>query len=128
MRKSEVKEITETEKKKQAERTRRADEYLRGYTLHKRMLRLEGYEKKRALSSEWEEYSPGELPLARARMFEVRHTIMSLPNCDEKLILYYRYVKGEPVERCADMLGMSRSSAFRLRRRALVMIADKLGI
>ena len=65
--------------------------------------------------------SPGEVPLARARMYEVRHFIMSMHNCDEKLFLYYRYIKGETVERCAEMLGISRASGFRMRKRALLM-------
>ena len=62
----------------------------------------------------------GEAPLARARMYEIRHLINSLPNCDEKLLLYYHYIKGENVERCAELLGISRSSGFRMKKKALV--------
>ena len=46
-----------------------------------------------------------------------------LPNSDEKLLLYYHYVKGENVERCAELLGISRSSGFRLKKRAHEMVA-----
>ena len=66
----------------------------------------------------------GDIALARARMYEIRHFINSLPNCDEKLFLYYRYVRGESVERCAEMLGISRSSAYRLKNRALSLAAS----
>ena len=68
---------------------------------------------------------PSEAPLARALMFEVRHFILSLPNCDEKLFLYYHYVKGNTVPRCAELLGIARSSAFRMKKRALGMAIEK---
>ena len=60
-----------------------------------------------------------EAALARAKMFDVRHFILGLGNCDEKLFLYYHYVKGESTERCSELLGLSRRSAFRLKRKAL---------
>ena len=68
----------------------------------------------------------GDRPLARARMFEIRHFIMDMPNSDETLMLYYHYVKGEPVERCGELLGISRSSAFRLKAKALALAQEKL--
>ena len=68
----------------------------------------------------------GEAPLARARMYEIRHFINSLPNSDEKILLYYHYIKGESIEKCAELLGMSRSSAFRLKRKALILAAQVL--
>lgn len=123
-----MRDIYETEKD-HAEISRnmsRADNYLSGYKINKHLFKLENYERRKSLESEWDAECPGELPLARARMFDIRHKILSLPNGDEKLILYYHYVKGEPVERCAEMLGISRSSAFRLRRKALCLFAEKV--
>ena len=108
------------------ETVRQTDSYLKGYSLHKKMLQLNIYEKRNSLFSEWNEETPGELPLARARMFEIRHAIMSLENCDEKLMLYYHYIKGETVERCSELLGISRSSGFRMNRRALLMFAERM--
>ena len=105
---------------------RQTDTYLKGYMLNRRMLQLNIYENKQSLNSEWEEESPGELSMARARMFEIRHNIMSLDNCDEKLMLYYHYIKGETVERCSELLGVSRSSGFRMNRRGLLMLAEKI--
>jgi hypothetical protein len=105
---------------------RQTDTYLKGYMLNRRMLQLNIYENKKSLHSEWEEESPSELSMARARMFEIRHKIMSLDNCDEKLMLYYHYIKGETVERCSELLGVSRSSGFRMNRRGLLMLAEKI--
>ena len=105
---------------------RQTDTYLKGYMLNRRMLQLNIYENKQSLHSEWEEESPGELSMARARMFEIRHNIMSLDNCDEKLMLYYHYIKGETIERCSELLGVSRSSGFRMNRRGLLMLAEKM--
>ena len=114
------------DKKIDGERLKQADVYLKGYSLHKNMLKLSLYEKQRGLTSEWNEETPDELPLSRARMFEIRHKIMSLPNCDEKLMLYYHYIKGETIERCAELLGVSRSSGFRMNKRGLRMMAEKM--
>ncbi len=106
---------------------KRAEDYLKGYCINGKLLRLERYEReyfgdKGACDFE----GIGEVPLARARMYEVRHFINSLPNSDEKLFLYYRYIKGETVERCGELLGLSRSSAFRLKIRAVKIAAEEL--
>ncbi|MBQ9783784.1 MAG: hypothetical protein IJW44_04620 [Clostridia bacterium] len=101
------------------EEIRRMENYLKGYGLNRKLLRLERYEKEYFGFVASPEDLPGEAPLARARMFEVRHFIMSMKNSDEKLLLYYHYVRGEPVEKCAELLGISRASGFRLKKRAL---------
>ena len=103
---------------------RRMDEYLKGYTFNRRLLQLSHYEDRYFHINEREELEAGEPPLARARMFEIRHFIMGLPNGDEKMLLYYHYVRGESVARCAELLGVSRASGFRLRNRALLMAAE----
>ena len=97
----------------------RMDEYLRGYGFQGKLLRLARYETSYFGRSGTLEGDVGEVPLARARMFEVRRFIMSLPNGDEKLLLYYHYVRGESVERCAELLGVARASGYRLKKRAL---------
>lgn len=101
------------------------ENYLKSYTLNRKLLRLDRYEKEYFGTDRADFEAFGEVPLARARMFDVRHFIMSLANCDEKILLYYHYVKGTNVERCAELLGISRSSAFRLKKRALIMAAQK---
>lgn len=108
-----------------ADSVRKVEDYLKGYTFNRRLVELDNYERKffGAKESEWESECPGELPLARARMFEIRHFVMSMENCEEKLFLYYHYIKGESVERCAELLNISRSSAFRLKKKSLCLAA-----
>lgn len=112
-----------------AEELRQIEDYLKGYLFYQKLLRLDRYEKQYfyTQASEWETEAPGELSLARAKMFEIRHAIMALPNSEEKLLLYYHYIKGEPVEKCAELLGISRSSAFRMKKRALTEAALTIG-
>ncbi len=114
-----------TDRRMNEEEIRITENYLKGYGLNKKLLRLERYEREYFGSDEKDIEAFGEAPLARARMFEIRHFIMSLHNCDEKLFLYYHYVKGENTERCGELLGISRSSAFRLKKRALALAAEK---
>lgn len=95
------------------------ENYLNTYKFCRRMLNLRNYEQKYFDTLEWESESPAEFSLARAKMFEIRHFILDMPNGSEKLLLYYHFVRGETVERCGEMLGVSRSSAFRLKKRAL---------
>ena len=94
-------------------------DYLSGYKLSRDLLELEKYEREFLRSREWANERPGELSLARAKMFEIRHFILELPNSNEKRLLYLHYIDCEPIERCGDIMGISRSSAFRLKKRAL---------
>ena len=96
------------------------DNYLRGYILYQKLLRLDRYERTYFGYRDSEEAIPDE-PIAKAKMFEIRHFIMSLENSDEKLLLYYHYIRGETVEKCAELLGISRSSGFRLKKKALTV-------
>ena len=96
--------------------------YLEEYGASRKLLRLENYEKQffgGAPYSEPDIDILSEAPFARAKMYGVRHFILSIKNSDEKLFLYYRYVKGESMERCAELLGMSPRSVYRLQTRAL---------
>ena len=102
---------------------RETDDFLRGYCLNRKLLRLDKYERTYFGYEDSDESPSVEAPLAKARMFEVRQFIMSRKNSDEKLLLYYHYVRGESVEKCAELLGVSRSSGFRLKKRALVAAA-----
>ena len=105
-----------------------AENYLRTYGFYKKLLKLEKYEQEYFERGHLPEINVWENPsgnaVAVAKMFEVRHFIMSMQNCDEKLMLYNIYVKGHSVERCAELMGISRSSAFRLKKRALVLAAE----
>ena len=101
------------------EEIRAMEDYLRGYAFHQKMIEMDEMERSFFYEVRVSERGSAELPLARVRLFEIRHFIMSMENGMEKLLLYYHYVKGESVERCGDLLGVSRSTVFRMKHRAL---------
>lgn len=106
------------------QRIQTMEDYLKSYGLNQKLLRLDRYERSFFGYETGEDVLPGELTLVRAKMYEVRHFIMSMKNGDEKLILYYHYIRGESVEKCAELLGIARSSGFRLKKRALLRAAE----
>ncbi|MBQ4135467.1 MAG: hypothetical protein IJD73_00160 [Clostridia bacterium] len=107
------------------EETEKMKNYLSGYKLSRDLLALESYEREFLCEHAWSNERPGELSLARARMFEIRHFILSLPNSTEKILLYLHYINCEPIERCASIMNLSRSSAFRLKNRAIELACEK---
>ena len=114
------------------EQKKQAESYMKTYKTNKKLLRMEKYHKAYMGGDSGGDMEMAdremlnETPFARARMFDVRHFILSLDNSDEKLLLYYHYIKGESVERCSELLGVSRRSAFRMKNRALAMVYDKM--
>ena len=60
----------------------------------------------------------------RARMLAVRKFVMSVDVACYKQILFYHYIKGETVEGCAELMEISRRSAFRIKKRALEYVAQ----
>ncbi len=109
----------------QAQKTK-ITSFLQGYETNKKMLALSEYEQNFFNSSTKLSDMPSEEPLARAKMYTVRHFILSLSNSDEKLFLYYHYIKKLSVSRCAEMLGISERSGFRLKDRALCLAYKQL--
>ena len=107
-----------------------ARDYLSGYRLCMDMLHLHRYERKRAKPFEelcrCEDVLMGNEAYWRARMFEAENLIGSMKNGREKLILYYHYIKGESIERAADLLGISRRTGYRAHQRGLLVIGIKL--
>ena len=101
------------------------DNYLKGYALNMKLLRLDRYERTYFGYRDGEDSPFNDAPLARARMFEIRHFILSLPNSTEKILLYLHYINCEPIERCASIMNLSRSSAFRLKNRAIELACEK---
>ena len=104
------------------EEIRAADQFLKAYRLNSRILRLSERVQKKYPDQEM----PWEESLSRIELFRVRQFIMSMENCDEKLFLYFYYVRGSSMEACAELLGISRSSVFRLKRRALSLASLSL--
>ncbi len=98
---------------------REMEDYLRGYSFHEKLIEMDEYERSYFYPREKGEEGREEIPLARVKLFEIRHFIMSMDNSDEKLLLYYHYVKGDSIERCSELLGVARCTAFRMKKRAL---------
>lgn len=71
---------------------------------------------------------PGDSHDIVARMFEVRRFVLSLNSCNEKLFLFYHYIHGESTGRVAELMKISRRSAFRLKHRALEYAAARYPI
>ena len=126
-----------------AEELRAAEEYLSSYRHGARMLDCMRYGKQ-FMGSEvlpedpllyWSENyedrfdstPDADESLIRARMFGVRQFISNL-RCDSntRMLLYWHYVRGVSVTRCAEMMDISRAGAFRLRKRALEYAARSL--
>lgn len=61
----------------------------------------------------------GEDAFLQARMYEIRTLWARLPACPEKLFLNLHFFRGHTVEKCAELMGVSRSTAFRLKRRGI---------
>ena len=97
---------------------------LKSYAFYRKMLRLARYEEEFFGGRERPEPDHDDRrSYARLRMVEIRHFVMSMENSDEKLFLYYHYIREDSVERCAELLGISRSSAFRMKKRAHLLAA-----
>ena len=58
---------------------------------------------------------------ARVKMFEIRRFVTSLPPGDEKVLLFFHYIHGDSVEKCAERMEIAARSAYRLQKRALLM-------
>lgn len=106
------------------EQIKEVQNYLRFHEFYEKLLKLDKYEQEYFCAGEKRSAS-SENSVAHARMFEIRQFIMSMQNSNEKLFLYYHYVRGESVDHCAELIGISRSSAFRLKKRALALAAEK---
>lgn len=111
----------------------RAEKYLSEYSVFRRMKEMDKYELDYFGKSE--EYMdmmgreltlPGAKSVATSKMFEIRRFVMSLGGCNEKVFLFYHYIHGESVGRCAELMGQAPRSAFRLKKRALAFAGLKL--
>lgn len=105
-------------------RIERARSFLCGYQLCLEMLGLQRYVRKReeafAEVCDCEDILLGNEAYWRARMTEVSALLSAMKNGREKLLLYYRYVRGESVEHASAFLGISRRTGYRLLRKGLL--------
>ena len=103
-------------------RTEEVREFLERYLVYKKMLNGNRYA--RLYLGAESDADGNDEAFFRARMHAVRHFINHLPDCREKMLLYYRYLQGYPVEKCAEILEVSRRTAFRIAADALRLAAD----
>ena len=114
------------ERNRQLEAT--AKEFLRSYRMHADLLNLYQYERKQRNADDGSGScgTLGDEAFWRAEMARVESLIASMSNGKEKLMLYYRYIKGESIERIADLLDVSRRTGYRMHLRGLRAIGAKL--
>lgn len=103
---------------------REVEGYLSDYRTSMRMLEMNRYERDYFARTEGDadglvDLSEESEVYLKAKMYDIRRFILSLPDCDEKLLLYYHYVHGENLMRCAELLDVSRATVYRLKKRAL---------
>jgi len=60
--------------------------------------------------------------LIELRVGELEREVQALPVGRERMILVLHYFEGNSIERCAELMDVSRSTAFRIHRRALEML------
>ncbi len=101
--------------------------FLCGYRLCVDMLNLRRYERRNRHpfdeACDCDDLLCGSESYWRARLYEVGLLIDSMPNGREKTVLYYRYIRGESIERAANLMGVSRRTGYRLHLRGLI-VAD----
>lgn len=62
----------------------------------------------------------------RAQMYAIRSAVLEVEDSRERLFLYHYFIKGNTLENCAKILGISRRSIYRLKGRAIDTAAEKL--
>jgi len=110
------------QKKKSAVDVTEVRGYLERYRVYENLLthgRLFTARQSYALDSK-----PIDINAVKAAMLSIRGFVMRLPDCREKMLLYYRYLCGRTVEQCAEMLNVSRRTAFRIAKDALLLAAE----
>ena len=106
---------------------REVEGYLNSYRVSLRMLEMNSYEQEFFAYRPEPAHVPEESEAyLRGKMYEIRAFILGMPECDEKLLLYYHYVHGENLMRCAELLRVSRATVYRLKKRALEAAARHL--
>lgn len=119
-----------TEQEQTAARIAAAKDFLAGYQLCLDLLELKKYERRRAERFDepcrCEDVLAGNEAFWRARMEEIGQAIAALRNGREKLVLYHRFIRGESVEHAAQILGISRRTAYRAFSRGLSVVGIQL--
>ncbi len=106
--------------------------YLEGYEASKKLLRMMKYEKD-FFGNENEDDSEdillipgGDEMMLKSKMYDIRRFIVSMDDGNEKTLLFYHYIRGFSVEKCSEMMNIGRTSAFRLKKKALLAAAKRM--
>ena len=106
--------------------------YFEGYGASKKLLRMMKYEKD-YFPHENEDDSEdillvpgGDETMLKAKMYDIRRFIVGMDDGNEKTLLFYHYIKGFSVEKCSEMMDIGRTSAFRLKKKALLSAAKRM--
>ena len=103
---------------------REALAYLERYALYRRMIDGNHHARTYFESSRSDASTTADDALLNARMMEIRHFVVTLPDCREKMLLYYRYIRGHSMETCAELMNVSRRTVFRIAADAAAFAAD----
>ena len=110
------------QKQKEKRKNSEIEKKLKSYRIYKTMLGLAQQERE-AGEDDFRPNRAGERVLLTLRMREIERSLHALPMERERLLLELHYLEGHSVERCAEMLYISRATAYRLKRRGLEMLA-----
>ena len=105
--------------------------YLEGYGASKSILKMMEYEKEyfadesKAHDDDALIVPGGDVVLLKSKMYDVRRFILGMEDGKEKALLFYHYIRGFSVEKCSEMMGIGRTSAFRLKKKALASAAAR---
>lgn len=58
-----------------------------------------------------------------AQMYSLRSCILEVDDPRERMLLYHHYIKGRTVDTCANLIGVSPRTAYRLKNSALDSVA-----
>ena len=105
------------------------DEILSEYSVFRKLFDMQMYNKEyfgnaeillKGKGKDMDEPSqPGDDHNVLVKMYDIRRFVLSLGSGTEKLFIFDHYIHGESVGRVAELMGISRRSAFRIKRRAL---------
>ncbi len=101
--------------------SQKAEVTLMEYRLLEKQLKANRYEKEF-----FGRRATGEDAFLQARAYEIKNMVLALPPCPEKLFLNLHYLRGHAVEKCAELMDISRSTAFRLKKRAIALFSEHL--
>ena len=62
----------------------------------------------------------------QAEMYSLRSFVLSVENPSERMLLYHYYIKGQTLEICAKILGVSIREIYRIKSRALDNLIFKI--